>query len=52
MEGVFSVFFFSEGKRKTFEMTVEKFHELRYNVSKVLKDMEDMEKLNILKIAQ
>jgi len=42
----------SDGKRKTFEMTVEKFHELRYNVSKVLKDMEDMEKLNILKIAQ
>jgi hypothetical protein len=40
----------SEGKQKTFELSVEKFHELRYNVAKVLKDMDDMERLQILKL--
>jgi len=39
----------SEGK-KTFEIPVEKFHELRYHVAKVLKDMEELELHPILKI--
>jgi len=42
----------SDGKRRTFEMSVEKFHELRFNVAKMLKDAEEVEKLNILKIGQ
>jgi len=40
----------SDGKVRTFEVTIEKFHELRYNVAKVLKDMEEVEQLPILKI--
>eukprot|EP01114_Cavostelium_apophysatum_P010805 TRINITY_DN2492_c0_g1_i1.p1 TRINITY_DN2492_c0_g1~~TRINITY_DN2492_c0_g1_i1.p1 ORF type:complete len:206 (-),score=36.64 TRINITY_DN2492_c0_g1_i1:80-697(-) len=42
----------SDGKRKTFDMSVEKFNELRYNVAKTLKEVEDVEKLQILKIGQ
>jgi hypothetical protein len=42
----------SDGQKKTFEVSVEQFHELRYNVSKVLKEMEDIERLQILKIKQ
>lgn len=42
----------SNGQKKTFEVSVEKFHELRYNVAKVLKEMEDLERLQILKIKQ
>jgi len=39
-----------EGGKKTFEIPVEKFHELRYHVAKVLKDMEELEQHPILKI--
>lgn len=40
----------SDGQIRTFELSLEKFHELRYNVAKVLKDMEDLEQIPILKI--
>jgi hypothetical protein len=40
----------SDGTIKTFEVQVSKFHELRYNVTYVLKEMEDLEKRNILKL--
>ncbi|XP_062514451.1 COMM domain-containing protein 5-like [Corticium candelabrum] len=40
----------SSGKIKTFEVPVSKFHELRYNVAYVLKQMEDLEKRSILKV--
>ncbi|XP_068703121.1 COMM domain-containing protein 5-like [Montipora capricornis] len=40
----------SNGKVHTFEVPASKFHELRYNVAYVLKEMEDVEKKNILKI--
>jgi len=40
----------SDGAKSTFELPVDKFHELRYNVAKVLKDMEDLEQNPILKI--
>jgi hypothetical protein len=33
-----------------FQVPTSKFHELRYNVAFVLKEMEDIEKRNILKI--
>ncbi len=52
----FQTFFFGiqhskcAGSIKTFELSVEQFHELRFNVAKVLKDMEDLEKNPILKI--
>eukprot|EP01133_Synstelium_polycarpum_P019095 gene19095-22868_t len=40
----------SKGQSKTFEVSLDTFHKLRYNVSKVLKDMEDLDQLPILKI--
>lgn len=40
----------SDGKIHTFEVSLSKFHELRYNVAYVLKEMEDIEKKSILKI--
>eukprot|EP00727_Mastigamoeba_balamuthi_P009404 m51a1_g5086 hypothetical protein (85) ;mRNA; r:255249-255619 len=40
----------SEGKVWTFEVPVDKFHELRYNVARVLKDVEELDQLPILKI--
>lgn len=40
----------SNDKIHTFEVPVSKFHELRYNVAYVLKEMEDLEKRSILKI--
>lgn len=40
----------SNRKIHTFEVPVSKFHELRYNVAYVLKEMEDLEKRSILKI--
>ncbi|XP_071087894.1 COMM domain-containing protein 5-like isoform X1 [Haliotis cracherodii] len=40
----------SNGRIHTFEVPVSKFHELRYNVAYVLKEMEDLEKRSILKI--
>ena len=32
------------------QVAVSKFHEMRYNVAYVLKEMEDLEKRNILKL--
>ncbi|EFA79854.1 COMM domain-containing protein 5 [Heterostelium album PN500] len=40
----------TKGKERTFEVSLDTFHKLRYNVSKVLKDMEDLDQLPILKI--
>ncbi|KAH3843340.1 COMM domain-containing protein 5-like [Dreissena polymorpha] len=40
----------SDGNIHTFEVPVSKFHELRYNVAFVLKEMEDLEQRNVLKI--
>ncbi|EGG21567.1 COMM domain-containing protein 5 [Cavenderia fasciculata] len=40
----------TKGNKRTFEVSVDMFHKLRYNVSKVLKDMEDLDQLPILKI--
>eukprot|EP01103_Thecamoeba_quadrilineata_P020348 TRINITY_DN8680_c0_g1_i1.p1 TRINITY_DN8680_c0_g1~~TRINITY_DN8680_c0_g1_i1.p1 ORF type:complete len:204 (+),score=35.38 TRINITY_DN8680_c0_g1_i1:1-612(+) len=40
----------NDGRIKTFEVSNDKFHELRYNMSKVLKEMEDLEKHPILKV--
>eukprot|EP01102_Stenamoeba_stenopodia_P015789 TRINITY_DN5439_c0_g1_i1.p1 TRINITY_DN5439_c0_g1~~TRINITY_DN5439_c0_g1_i1.p1 ORF type:complete len:204 (+),score=45.33 TRINITY_DN5439_c0_g1_i1:185-796(+) len=40
----------SDGNIKTFEISIEKFHELRFNVSKLLKDVEELERQPILKI--
>ncbi|XP_070554256.1 COMM domain-containing protein 5-like [Ptychodera flava] len=40
----------SNGSIHNFEIPVSKFHELRYNVAYVLKEMEDLEKRSILKI--
>jgi len=39
-----------KGKKATFEVSQKKFHELRYNVAKVMKEMEDLEKRSILKV--
>ncbi|KAH3759570.1 glutamate receptor 3 [Pelomyxa schiedti] len=41
----------SDGRIKTFEVPHDKFHELRYNVARVLKEMQDLEQLQILKIS-
>ncbi|XP_004073603.1 COMM domain-containing protein 5 [Oryzias latipes] len=40
----------SDGKFHRFEVPVTKFHELRYNVALILKEMNDLEKRSILKI--
>ncbi|WAR00835.1 COMD5-like protein [Mya arenaria] len=40
----------SDGNISTFEVPVSKFHELRFNVASVLKEMEDLEQRSILKI--
>lgn len=40
----------SNGTVRSFEIPVSKFHELRYNVATVLKEMEDLEKRSILKL--
>eukprot|EP01117_Protostelium_nocturnum_P001017 TRINITY_DN1133_c0_g1_i1.p1 TRINITY_DN1133_c0_g1~~TRINITY_DN1133_c0_g1_i1.p1 ORF type:complete len:209 (-),score=79.23 TRINITY_DN1133_c0_g1_i1:243-869(-) len=40
----------SDGKRQQFEVSVEKFQDLRYQVARVLKNMDDLEKQPILKI--
>ncbi|KAK7097600.1 COMM domain-containing protein 5-like [Littorina saxatilis] len=40
----------SNGTTKTFEVPVSQFHQLRYSVAYVLKEMEDLEKRSILKI--
>ncbi|XP_028271251.1 COMM domain-containing protein 5 [Parambassis ranga] len=40
----------SDGSLNRFEVPVSKFHELRYNVALILKEMNDLEKRSILKI--
>ncbi|KAL7886372.1 hypothetical protein AOLI_G00066670 [Acnodon oligacanthus] len=40
----------SDGNIHRFEVPVSKFHELRYNVALILKEMNDLEKRSILKI--
>ncbi|XP_063289509.1 COMM domain-containing protein 5 [Pelobates fuscus] len=40
----------SDGTSHRFEVSVSKFQELRYNVALILKEMNDLEKLSILKI--
>uniref|UniRef100_A0A6P8J2S8 COMM domain-containing protein 5 n=1 Tax=Actinia tenebrosa TaxID=6105 RepID=A0A6P8J2S8_ACTTE len=40
----------SNGDIRTFEVPLSKFHQLRYNVAYVLKEMEDVEHKSILKI--
>ena len=40
----------SDGRVWTFEVPQDKFHELRYNVAKVLQEVEQLDKLPILKI--
>jgi len=40
----------SDGQIHSFEVPVSKFHDLRYNTAYVLREMEDLEKRNILKI--
>lgn len=40
----------SDGNKQEFELNILRFHQLRYFVSKMLKDMEDLEQLAILKI--
>lgn len=42
----------STGKITTFEASQTKFHELRYNVAYLLKEMEDLEKRSILKVQE
>lgn len=41
----------SNGETKTFEMPVEQFHHLRYNVAKVLRNMEEVERHPIMRLA-
>ena len=40
----------SDGEIKTFEVPLSQFHELRYNVALVLKEMDGVEQKNIFKI--
>jgi len=41
----------SDGRIKTFEVSVDQFHQLRYNVAKVLRDMQELERHPIMRIA-
>jgi hypothetical protein len=41
----------SDGKTRTFEVPIEQFHELRYNVAKVLRNMEEVERHPIMRLA-
>lgn len=34
----------SDGRIKTFDVPVDQFHQLRYNVAKVLRDMQELER--------
>ena len=40
----------SDGTLEQFELSLEKFHELRYSVARTLKEMEDLEKQPILRV--
>eukprot|EP01100_Stratorugosa_tubuloviscum_P000247 TRINITY_DN104_c5_g1_i1.p1 TRINITY_DN104_c5_g1~~TRINITY_DN104_c5_g1_i1.p1 ORF type:complete len:205 (-),score=91.83 TRINITY_DN104_c5_g1_i1:94-708(-) len=42
--------YLDDGSIKTFEISIDKFHELRFNISRILRDLDDLEKLPILKI--
>eukprot|EP00615_Pteridomonas_danica_P006975 CAMPEP_0114337144 /NCGR_PEP_ID=MMETSP0101-20121206/6171_1 /TAXON_ID=38822 ORGANISM="Pteridomonas danica, Strain PT" /NCGR_SAMPLE_ID=MMETSP0101 /ASSEMBLY_ACC=CAM_ASM_000211 /LENGTH=222 /DNA_ID=CAMNT_0001469289 /DNA_START=6 /DNA_END=674 /DNA_ORIENTATION=+ len=41
----------SDGRIKTFDVPVDQFHQLRYNVAKVLRDMQELERHPIMRIA-
>ena len=41
----------SNGEIKTFELPLEKFDEMRYNVAKVLQEMTQLERHPVLKLA-
>jgi hypothetical protein len=41
----------SDGNIKTFEVSVEQFNQLRFNVASVLRDMKKLERHPIMKIA-
>ena len=41
----------SSGQIKTFEIPVSSFHSLRYNVAKVLREMEEVERHPIMRLA-
>lgn len=41
----------SDGSIKTFDVSVDQFHVLRYNVAKVLRDMQELERHPIMRIA-
>ena len=41
----------SDGRMKTFDVSIEQFHQLRYNVAKVLRDMQELERHPIMRIA-
>ncbi|KAN0018513.1 hypothetical protein ACTFIU_011131 [Dictyostelium citrinum] len=38
----------TNGKSKVFEVSIDNFHKLRYNAAKLLKDLEDLEQIQIL----
>ncbi|KAJ3450636.1 comm domain-containing protein [Anaeramoeba flamelloides] len=40
----------SDGQVKQFEVSVDKFQEMRYNVAKVISEMQNIEKMPVLKI--
>ena len=40
----------SDGSLLNFEMTVEEFQDLRYNVARVLRDLEDLERAPIMNL--
>ncbi|GMH51173.1 hypothetical protein TrRE_jg11681 [Triparma retinervis] len=40
-----------DGRTRTFEMPVEQFHNLRYSVAKVLRNMEEIERHPIMRLA-
>jgi len=41
----------SDGRIKTFDVPFEQFHQLRYNVAKVLREMQELERHPIMRIA-
>jgi hypothetical protein len=42
---------FSNGEKKIFEVSISKFHQIRYSVASVLKEMGLMEKKKVFKIS-
>jgi hypothetical protein len=38
----------TDGRVRSFEMSIEQFHELRFNVARMLKDMSDLEAHSIV----